>query len=179
MAVLFVKEKVLVDILQVKNVLKTFLHSFQIWGSKPPNKSNEYEHEREISSNVRTVLVCRTDTDRNCRAIQNLSHEQNGALKIEIFWYVMLCQLETSYQCFKWLQCIHLQGESPELLHPEDECTTVPQKVGTLTIFTKTAVKSQISRYNTHQHKKIRSVHGGPVEWTTRYPDLIPMDIFF
>lgn len=147
MAVLFIKEKALVDVLQEKNVLKTFLHSFQIWGSKPPNKSHEYEHEMESSSNVRTVLICRTDTDRNCRDIQNLNHKQNGALKIEI--YVMLCQLETSYQCFKWLQCIHLQGESPELLHPEDEHTTVPQKVGNLKVFTKTAVKSQISRCKT------------------------------
>lgn len=169
----------MVDVLKVKNVLKTFLHSFHTWRSKPPNKSNEYEHERESSSNVRTVLICRTDTDRNCRDIKNLSHKQNGALEIEIFWYVKICQLETSYQCFKWLQCIHLQGESPELLHPEDERTTVPQKVGNLTIFTKTDVKSQILRYKTHQHKNIRSVHGGPVEWTTRYPDFILTDIFF
>ena len=30
MVVMFVKEKVLVDLLQVKNVLKTILHSFKI-----------------------------------------------------------------------------------------------------------------------------------------------------
>ena len=89
MAVMFVMVKVLVDLLQVKNVLKTILHSFQIWGSKPPNKTNEYEHERDSSSNVTTVLICRTESDRNCQDIQNLSHKQNGAPKTEIFWYVM------------------------------------------------------------------------------------------
>jgi hypothetical protein len=134
MVVMFVMVKVLVDLLQVKNVLKTILHSFQIWGSKPPNKSNEYEHERDSSSNVTTVLVCRTETDSKCQDIQNLSHKQNAAPKTEIFSYVMQCQLEKSYQCFKWLQCIHVQGQSPELLDPEDEGTIVLQKVGNLTL---------------------------------------------
>lgn len=89
MVVMFVKEKVLVDLPQVKNVLKTILHSFHFWVGKPPNKSNQYEHERDSSSNVRRVLICRTETDKNCWDIQNLSHKQSGAPENEIFWYVM------------------------------------------------------------------------------------------
>ena len=101
-----VQEKVLVELLQVKNVLKTILHSFQIRGSEAPNEKNEYEHERDSSSNVRTKSSHMQN--RHTKElpqlqgnIQNLSHQQNGAPKIEIFWYIMQCQMENSCQCFK------------------------------------------------------------------------------
>jgi hypothetical protein len=49
-------------------------------------------------------------------------------LKIQVFWYMLLCHLVRSYQCFKESQFLHFQSSAvQELLDPEDESTAVLQ----------------------------------------------------